>query len=107
MITHIIIEAYCDNGLKQHARLIKIKDPVPTNKIGREHLKSFYIKVDGIDGRTEVIFEEQLCVLCKGTGGIRYHYEQDHSVSVKCPVCNDGNQEEWNQAKADWEKRCS
>lgn len=92
MITHILAEFIDDEGMSQNRRLIPV---LPE--------KDFYIKVGSILGELSILKEEQLCRLCKGTGGIRYWYEQDHSVSVACPICNGGDQKEWDREKARWE----
>ena len=96
MITHILIQPIRDDGQLQQARMIQVR-----NSDSKDYSKIF-VQMDAIDGHIKILTEKQLCKLCKGTGGIRYWYECDHSVAVNCPVCNGGNQEEWDKAAADW-----
>lgn len=103
MITHLIIQPVRDDGAIQYdaARLVKVKEPSVAD------CSDFYLRIDGIDGRIKILGKTDLCKLCEGTGGRRYHYAQDHSVTVNCPICNGGDQKEWDKEKADWDRHTS
>lgn len=98
MITHIIIQPIRDDGRLEQARMIQIKS------LDSKDYSKVFVQIDGIDGHTKILTEKQLCKLCKGEGGIRYWYAQDHSVAVDCPVCNGGDQKEWDTAATNWDQ---
>ena len=56
-------------------------------------------------GAYKVLTKAKFCKICGGAGGVQYFYAQDESVSVRCPICNDGNQKQWDREKQLWDKR--
>ena len=46
----------------------------------------------------------KVCATCDGTGGRRYHWDQDETQSLDCPDCNNGNRRAWDEADASWQK---
>ena len=103
MITHIKIDSFGEEGRLERSRLFQVKDRPPEPGEGVRNTSDFYIKVYSISGYTKIVKQKQMCILCGGTGGTRYWYEQDHSETAICPICSGGDQEKWDQAKIKWE----
>jgi len=56
------------------------------------------------NGEIEIIKEENKCKTCNGSGRRRYHWYQDKTTEVKCPTCNNGDQDKWDKEKELWDK---